>query len=205
MSIEELEQSLIGLFHIVSESVNWTTRRAIYPEGVFLPRSRGLPVFRLPPGPSHATCMRSRPSAHRHSRAHRDRNRWTDESRRLLRDARTYRETTHYLHIRLSDLVNTDARQPKNCQKIPGVGECPAYRPESLRVLDFSLKSLGLQQILWAISRTTGYVFKAWQGKKNAASMVGPDGSGMGETHRLHCILPGETDSGSAGEQPGKG
>jgi hypothetical protein len=26
------------------------TRRATYPEGIFLPRSRGLPVFRLPPG-----------------------------------------------------------------------------------------------------------------------------------------------------------
>ena len=66
-------------------------------------------------------------------------------------------------------------------------------------------KFMGLQQNLWAISRTTGCVFKAWQGKKNAASMGGPDGSGMGETHRLQCILPGETESGSAGEQPGKG
>jgi hypothetical protein len=28
----------------------WETHRAMYPEGVFLPRSRGLPVLRLPPG-----------------------------------------------------------------------------------------------------------------------------------------------------------
>jgi len=29
--------------------MNWETHRARYPEGVFLPRSRGLPVLRLPP------------------------------------------------------------------------------------------------------------------------------------------------------------
>jgi hypothetical protein len=37
-------------------------------------------------------------------------------------------------------------------------------------VIAKGLLSEGLQQNLWAISRTTGYVFKEWQGKNNAAA-----------------------------------
>ena len=42
---------------------------------------------------------------------------------------------------------------------------------------------MGLQRNLWAISRTTGYVFKAWQGKKNAASMGDPTGGLIKSLH----------------------
>jgi hypothetical protein len=50
-----------------------------------------------------------------------------------------------------------------------------------------------------------GVRFQGMAGQKECRFHGGPDGSGMGETHRLPCILSGETESGSAGEQPGKG
>ena len=61
---------------------NVETRRPVYPEGVFLPRSRGLPVLRLPPvfAPARRVFGRAQRPADTHP-VRRDRNGWNGESR----------------------------------------------------------------------------------------------------------------------------